>query len=118
MIPEPDSVFTKITTSMFAFGLGLMFGMLKYAQEFLNGSPPPFIWWVAMIKGVTAGAVGWIAMALSIEWGLYESHPYLTGVVIAVAGWGGVDFLNAASRAIQEGISDYLRRRFSDTGPD
>lgn len=108
----PDDPFIKLWVSVTAFILGLLFGMLRYAQEFLNPNRPEFVWWIAGIKGVTAGAVGWIAMSLAMEWHIYEEHPYLTGVVIAVSGWGGVDLLNAMSSGLQEAIGDYFRKRF------
>lgn len=111
-MPSDDEIKQAVYTAG-GFLLGAFFGLLRHIQEFAQATPPPFIWWVAAIRGATAGAVGAIATWLAMEWHLYQGHPYLTGVFIALSGWGGVEFLNAASTAVQEAISDYLRRRLS-----
>ena len=92
--------------------IALFFGVLRYGQDFLSPEPPKFLWRVLFLKGITAGAAGWLATWLLLEWNWIPEKIYLSGILISLSGWGGAEFINV----IKEGLYDFLRRKFSDAG--
>lgn len=86
-------LWTRFQYALVGFAIGAFFGLLKLAQSFLQEPRPRFRWWVWVIKGSTAGAVGFLA-ALGAE-ELKLSLP-LAGIFIAIAGWGGAEVLDAS----------------------
>lgn len=92
---------------MGAFGIGLFFGALRYAQDFTVEPRPPFKWWIWLIKGFTAGAVGFLAAIGCWEFNI--TIP-LGIILVALSGWGGVDTLNAAKEGMFDAIRRYVNR--------
>lgn len=87
--------------------LAALFGWLQYAQEFLASPPPQFRWLIFTVKGATAAAAGYLVTEVLLEFNVIHDHPYLSGVLISLAGWGGPETLNAG----KEAAFDYLRKR-------
>ena len=92
--------------------IAMLFGVLRYGQDFLMPEPPPFKLRILFLKGVTAGAAGWLATWLLLEWNWIPEKIYLSGILISLSGWGGAEFINV----VKEGLYDFLRRRLGDSG--
>ena len=88
--------------------IGILFSMLRYAQDFLNDPRPAFRWWIWAIKAVTGGAVGFLAtlVALDLHW-----NPYVSGVFIGASGWAGAETLNALKEASFDALRKWLGSR-------
>lgn len=85
--------------------VAMVFGILRYGQEFTKDPPAKFRWSVGLIKAGTAGAVGFLSTLLCLKW---KVDPYVSGVLIAIAGWGGVETLNIAWEIAVDGVKRKL----------
>jgi hypothetical protein len=92
--------------------IAAFFGLLRYSQDFTQDPPPKFRLVIAALKATTAGAAGWLATLLLLEWSWIPDKIYLSGILLALSGWGGAEFINT----VKEGFYDFLRKRFSETG--
>lgn len=91
--------------------IAAFFGFIRYLQEFLDREPPAFKWLIAVAKVLTAGSVGYLVHILTIEWGVTSGYG---AFMIAIAGYGGAETLNAG----KEAFLGYLRGKASGTsGP-
>lgn len=99
------------TLSAIAFVLAMLFGWLRYMQDFRKPREewPHFSTVGFIVQGLTAGAAGMLTMWLIAEWGIPR---YLSAVMIAVAGWGGAEIISS----LLEGVKDVLRRRLDVSG--
>lgn len=90
--------------------VSVFFGLLRYAQAFLEASERPrFIWWVWAIKGATSGGVGFLTTLLCIHWSIDWT---VAGFLIGSAGWGGAETINA----FKEMALDSIRKRLGGGG--
>lgn len=92
--------------------IAIVFGWLRYAQDFIPPERPTFSWRLFLLKGLIAGASGWLTTWLLLEWNWVHDKPYLSGLLISLAGWGGAEVINAA----KEGLIDLLRKKIGGSG--
>lgn len=90
-----------------SFMLGVVFGVLRALQAFLDKPRPPFEGWIMAIKAVTAGGAGVLTGVLCSE---YDVGANLGFVAVSLAGWGGSEFINE----LKDGIRDRLTRKLSE----
>lgn len=84
----------------------MFFGLAAYLQTFLVENPPAFRLLIVAAKCVLSIAAGWLAFLVFRELKASDNWTY---IAVAVAGWGGADFINA----VKEGIYDRVRRASS-----
>lgn len=87
-----------------SFVIAAFFGLIRYLQDFLVADPPAFKWFVFSAKILTAGSVGLVVYWLLLEWKITGGY---NAFLIAVAGYGGAESLNA----FKEAGLDFLRRK-------
>lgn len=87
-----------------ALTLAASFGLVRYLQEFLAPEKPAFKWLVFAAKVTTSMAAGFLALKVTDALGAGETWKT---VGIAIAGWGGADFINA----VKEAWFDWVRRK-------
>lgn len=81
-------------------------GIIKYLQRFTATPRPPFEWVVFVIQVATSILAGFIASWLFTAW---HADSSLSKAAIAIAGWGGAEFIAAAERRFRrqaEGAPD------------
>lgn len=114
-MPEKSiaAILAQHTDAALAILIATFFGFIRYLQEFLGASPPAFKWVIAGAKVLTAGAVGLLVHWLVIEWKVSSNF---SAFLIAVAGYGGAESINA----FKEAGLEFIRRKAasaSDPGP-
>lgn len=91
--------------------IAVFFGIVKEAKEYSQTNPtPPIKWKMLFLKAILAGASGLLVTMLTLEWKL---GPYLSGVLVAVAGYAGAEFIEV----IKEAAYETIRRRLGAQGP-
>lgn len=91
------------------FLIAAFFGLIRVLQEYIApDAPPQFRWIVAIAKTLIAGAVGILTTWLCLQWDL---GPYMSGFLIAVAGYGGAETL----QVFKEAGYDFIRRKANAT---
>ena len=105
--------FTRFGDLALSFVIAAFFGLIRYLQDFTSTEPPAFKWFIAAAKVLTAGAVGLLVHWLVVEWKVSSN---LGAFLIAVAGYGGAESINA----FKEVGLDFIRRKAAsatDPGP-
>ena len=70
-------------------------GIIKYLQRFTASPRPAFEWIVFSIQVATSILAGFVASWLFSSW---HADTSLSKAAIAIAGWGGAEFIAAAER--------------------
>jgi hypothetical protein len=105
------AMLAKFSDAALAIAIAAFFGLIRYMQDFLGPEPPAFKWVFATAKVLTAGAVGLLVHWLVIEW---KVSPNFSAFLIAVAGYGGAESINA----FKEVGLEFIRRKASNSsGP-
>lgn len=114
-MPEKSlaAILAQYADASLAILIAAFFGLIRYLQDFLGSEPPGFKWVIALAKILTAGAVGLLVHWLVIEW---KVSANFSAFLIAVAGYGGAESINA----FKEAGLEFIRRKAasaSDPGP-
>lgn len=98
------AAFAKFGDIALSFAIAAFFGLIRYLQDFVGNEPPAFKWLIAAAKVLTAGAVGMLVHWLVIEWKVSSNFG---AFLIAVAGYGGAESINA----FKEVGLEFIRRK-------
>jgi hypothetical protein len=91
------------------FLIAAFFGFIRVLQDYIApDAPAKFRWVVATVKTMIAGATGVLTTWLCLQW---EIGPYMSGFLIAVAGYGGAETL----QVFKEAGYDFIRRKAAAT---
>lgn len=102
---------TDLGALALGFFIAAFFGLLRLGHEHLQTpaeTRPKFAWLPVLVKIGTAGGVGLLTTFLMLEWAV---GPYLSGFLVAIAGWGGVETLNVLKEAGHETLRRYANAR-------
>lgn len=102
---ELAGIFKDFGQVALAFGIAAFFGLIRVLQDYIApDAPPKFRWLIAVAKTLVAGSAGMLTMWVCLYW---EVGPYLSAFLIAIAGYGGAETLNAC----KEALYDFIRRK-------
>jgi len=102
MDKETSDAIQKGLAYLSTVAIALGSGVVKYLQRFTADPRPPFDWIVFLIQVGTSILAGLVADWLFTAW---HSDTNLTNAAVALAGWGGAEFIAWAERKIRDTAS-------------
>jgi hypothetical protein len=89
------------------FAIASLAGLVSYLQRFLQDPPPPFRWFQAFVKVLTAGFVGLLTGWLLSGWNVPQTFVWFA---MGVAGYGGGETIVFFQEVLKDTVSRYARK--------